>query len=277
MDEIKLLERVVTANPSSPGRRFVVELLDHFTHKGPNGTHICMVFEVLGENLLSLIKRYKHRGIPMPLVKQISKQVLMGLDYMHRECGIIHTDLKPENVLVCIDEVEEIVQREMLNTKIPKRQSADYVRQMASQPLSNAASVSPSHIRSTSRPHNVLQQTGKPLDSTAGGHSVTAKAVTPQQASPAPSSSTLSEAVGTPMSPSLSQQGDVPLTKTQKKNQKKRLKQKLKKQAEKYVPGGAGMQGNGNDADENMDDDSMSENGRSVTGNGEDAQRSRVT
>jgi serine/threonine-protein kinase SRPK3 len=63
-----------------------------------------MVFEVLGENLLSLIKRYDHRGIPIPTVKRIIKQILLGLDYLHRESGIIHTDLKPENVLVCLDE-----------------------------------------------------------------------------------------------------------------------------------------------------------------------------
>lgn len=45
----------------------------------------------------------------MPLVKQITKQVLLGLDYLHRECGIIHTDLKPENVLIEIGDVEQIV------------------------------------------------------------------------------------------------------------------------------------------------------------------------
>ena len=33
--------------------------------KGPNGTHVCMCFEVLGDNLLALIKRYDYRGIPM--------------------------------------------------------------------------------------------------------------------------------------------------------------------------------------------------------------------
>ncbi|KAG0214953.1 serine/threonine protein kinase, CMGC group [Mortierella sp. GBA30] len=109
LDEIKLLERVVHANPDASGRKYVVELLDHFMHEGPNGSHVCMVFEVLGENLLSLIKRYRHRGIPMHLVQQIIYQVLMGLDYMHRECGIIHTDLKPENVLVCVEDVEQVV------------------------------------------------------------------------------------------------------------------------------------------------------------------------
>lgn len=109
IDEIKLLKKVVEANPNHPGKKYVVQLLDSFEHKGPNGTHVCMVFEVLGENLLGLIKRWNHRGIPMPLVKQITKQVLLGLDHLHRECGIIHTDLKPENVLIEIGDVEQIV------------------------------------------------------------------------------------------------------------------------------------------------------------------------
>lgn len=111
IDEIKLLNKIVQAKPDHPGRKHVVSLLDSFEHKGPNGTHVCMVFEVLGENLLGLIKRWNHRGIPMPLVKQITKQVLLGLDYLHRECGIIHTDLKPENVLIEIGDVEQIVKR----------------------------------------------------------------------------------------------------------------------------------------------------------------------
>ncbi|KAK7205196.1 serine protein kinase Sky1 [Myxozyma melibiosi] len=109
LDEIKLLEKIVSANPNHPGRAHVVSLLDSFEHVGPNGTHVCMVFEVLGENLLGLIRRFHHQGVPLPLVKQITKQVLLGLDYMHRECGIIHTDLKPENVLIEIGDVEEIV------------------------------------------------------------------------------------------------------------------------------------------------------------------------
>ncbi|KAL7746438.1 serine/threonine protein kinase, CMGC [Sorochytrium milnesiophthora] len=103
LDEIRLLEKVVSANPAAPGRQFVVELYDHFTHTGIHGTHVCMVFEVLGENLLALIRRYHHQGIPVHLVKQITAQVLAGLDYLHTDCGIIHTDLKPENVLVVVD------------------------------------------------------------------------------------------------------------------------------------------------------------------------------
>ncbi|CBX90996.1 similar to serine protein kinase Sky1 [Plenodomus lingam JN3] len=123
LDEIKLLKKVVEANVNHPGRKHVVSLLDSFNHKGPNGVHVCMVFEVLGENLLGLIKRWNHRGIPMPLVKQITKQVLLGLDYLHRECGIIHTDLKPENVLIEIGDVEQIVKTHVKDE--PKKKDSD--------------------------------------------------------------------------------------------------------------------------------------------------------
>lgn len=113
LDEIKLLQRLISSDPNHPGRSHVISFLDHFRHKGPNGNHVCMVFEVLGENLLGLIKRHQTKGVPIGLVRQISKQVILGLDYMHRSCRVIHTDLKPENVLICIDDVENVILNEL--------------------------------------------------------------------------------------------------------------------------------------------------------------------
>lgn len=78
----------------------VVQLLDYFEHTGPNGLHVCMVFEVMGPNVLALIKQYRFKGIPVEIVRKVAAHTLIGLDYLHRMCGIIHTDLKPENVLV---------------------------------------------------------------------------------------------------------------------------------------------------------------------------------
>lgn len=109
VDEIRLLEKVTHSDVHHPGHEHVIQLLDTFTHEGPNGVHVCMVFEVLGENLLSLIRRYKHKGIPVVFVKQIAKQLLLALDFLHRKCEVIHTDLKPENVLIEIGDVELIV------------------------------------------------------------------------------------------------------------------------------------------------------------------------
>lgn len=81
-----------------------LQMFDQFFHEGQNGRHSVMAFEVLGKNLLSLIKKYNYNGIPVPIVRKIIKQVLMGLDYMHRICKIIHTDLKPENVVFALSE-----------------------------------------------------------------------------------------------------------------------------------------------------------------------------
>lgn len=61
---------------------------------------VCMVFELLGDNLLSLIRKFKYKGLPLPVVRYVTRRVLVGLQYMHDDCHIIHTDLKPENVLL---------------------------------------------------------------------------------------------------------------------------------------------------------------------------------
>ncbi|KAI8825794.1 kinase-like domain-containing protein [Fimicolochytrium jonesii] len=125
LDEIKLLDKVVSANRDNPERRCVVELYDWFKHRGPHGTHVCMAFEVLGPNLLTLIRQYHHRGLDVGIVQRITKQVLMGLDYLHRECGIIHTDLKPENVLICVN-VEETLKKLGIDLENPpKRKEVD--------------------------------------------------------------------------------------------------------------------------------------------------------
>jgi serine/threonine-protein kinase SRPK3 len=156
LDEIKLLKKVVDAKEDHPGRAHVVSLLDSFNHKGPNGVHVCMVFEVLGENLLGLIKRWNHRGIPTPLVKQITKQVLLGLDYLHRECGIIHTDLKPENVLIEIGDVEQIVKTYVKDdTKKDERPNGRRRRRTlitGSQPLPSPLNASFNHADLTNFP-----------------------------------------------------------------------------------------------------------------------------
>ncbi|XP_035008042.1 SRSF protein kinase 1b isoform X2 [Hippoglossus stenolepis] len=104
LDEIKLLKSVRNTDPNDPNREKVVQLLDDFKISGMNGTHVCMVFEVLGYHLLKWIIKSNYQGLPLPCVKSIIQQVLQGLDYLHTKCKIIHTDIKPENILLTVNE-----------------------------------------------------------------------------------------------------------------------------------------------------------------------------
>ncbi|KAL1677502.1 kinase-like domain-containing protein [Schizophyllum commune] len=118
-DEIKLLSRVASVSPSHPGREHIVSFLDSFTHQGPEASHICIVFEPLGENLLALIERNKKKGVPRALVKIIARQALLGLQYLHDECDLVHTDIKPENILISIPDVEAHIQSELCQSPTP--------------------------------------------------------------------------------------------------------------------------------------------------------------
>ncbi|XP_069738825.1 SRSF protein kinase 3 [Phaenicophaeus curvirostris] len=102
LDEIKLLKCVRDSDPSDPKRENIVQLIDDFRVSGVNGVHVCMVLEVLGPQLLRWIIKSNYQGLPLPCVKSILRQVLEGLDYLHTKCNIIHTDIKPENVLLCV-------------------------------------------------------------------------------------------------------------------------------------------------------------------------------
>ncbi|EKM60773.1 uncharacterized protein PHACADRAFT_246895 [Phanerochaete carnosa HHB-10118-sp] len=123
----------MAANPSHIGRNHIVSFLDSFTHApsiqqcgsissasamNPD-VHICIVFEPLGENLLALIERHKQTGVPTPLVKIIAKQVLLGLQYLHDECELVHTDIKPENIMISIPNVEGHIQTQLCTSPPP--------------------------------------------------------------------------------------------------------------------------------------------------------------
>ena len=70
---------------------YVVQLLDYFEHFGRNGTHLCLVLELMWQDLMLFFQGYyDNPGGRLRLVKPITKQILRGLESLHSTCGLVH-------------------------------------------------------------------------------------------------------------------------------------------------------------------------------------------
>lgn len=71
-----------------------VQLRNWFDYRN----HICLVFEKLGPSLFDFLRKNSYRAFPVDLVREIGRQLLECVAFMH-DMRLIHTDLKPENIL----------------------------------------------------------------------------------------------------------------------------------------------------------------------------------
>ena len=89
---------------------YVVKLMDTFYSVNDDGKVIQnLVFEYVTRSLEVFMEEYrrKKKYIPLEKIKQISRQLLLGLDFCHKK-HIVHRDLKPENVLFTQDDQVKI-------------------------------------------------------------------------------------------------------------------------------------------------------------------------
>lgn len=87
--EVDVLRLLSQGPASHPGKKHIVQLLDHFEHSGPNGVHRCLVLELLGSSIPTEAEHYKDNRLPGAIARQASRQTVQALDYIHAS-GIAH-------------------------------------------------------------------------------------------------------------------------------------------------------------------------------------------
>uniref|UniRef100_A0A182KCM7 Serine/threonine-protein kinase PRP4 homolog n=1 Tax=Anopheles christyi TaxID=43041 RepID=A0A182KCM7_9DIPT len=92
--ELDILKKLNDADPSD--RYHCLRLYRHFFHK----QHLCMVLEPLSMNLREVLKKYgKNVGLHIKAVRSYTQQLLLALKLL-KKTGILHADIKPDNILV---------------------------------------------------------------------------------------------------------------------------------------------------------------------------------
>jgi serine/threonine protein kinase len=91
--ELEILQHIneVARRSTHSRQHHISQLLNHFEHINRGEKHVCMVFEVLGHHLGFQIAQYKQGRLPVRFVKEITRQMLLALDFLHSECNVIHT------------------------------------------------------------------------------------------------------------------------------------------------------------------------------------------
>ena len=81
---------------------YCVNMLDYFVYEEDEETkYVCSVYDLYAGSIQMVLDQGKYKyGLPIPVVKTITKQLLTALSTLHDELHIIHTDIKTENILL---------------------------------------------------------------------------------------------------------------------------------------------------------------------------------
>lgn len=91
-EEAEILRMVTAADPEL-GCRFISSFL--------HGDHFCIAMEVRGSNLYHILKATKMRGFPLQTIRIWAWKLLKSFVRLKQDdLRLIHTDCKPENILV---------------------------------------------------------------------------------------------------------------------------------------------------------------------------------
>ncbi|EWG44697.1 CMGC/SRPK protein kinase [Fusarium verticillioides 7600] len=123
--EVEVLHHLAKVAPFESGQQ-ITQLLAEFEHKGPNGTHKCLVFEPMGPSVNQMILELAKGGTKWPseiryppqTVKRILRESLKGLAFLHKH-GISHGDFQPGNILFSLSNIDSCDEGSLCQEETP--------------------------------------------------------------------------------------------------------------------------------------------------------------
>lgn len=99
--EVAIIKKINKYCSDKSKNIYCVTMLDYFVYEEDENTkYVCSVYELYAGSIQMVLNSGKYKyGLPIPVVKQITRQLLLALSTLHNELQIIHTDIKPENIL----------------------------------------------------------------------------------------------------------------------------------------------------------------------------------
>jgi len=92
LDEFQIMK--VLCKSGHPG---IIQLLDSFSIEIDSETHFCFVLELLGPDIYTVLNEIGK--LDLSSSKKVIKELAEAIDYITKQ-GYIHTDLKPENIMI---------------------------------------------------------------------------------------------------------------------------------------------------------------------------------
>ncbi|PYI35738.1 kinase-like protein [Aspergillus indologenus CBS 114.80] len=84
------------------GAQLIRKELDSFQVTSKEGSFGCLVHPALGISLYGFRTQLRAKVLPESIVKMALIHLLLALDYLHTEAGIVHTDIQGKNIMMAI-------------------------------------------------------------------------------------------------------------------------------------------------------------------------------
>ncbi|RDL37342.1 uncharacterized protein BP5553_04775 [Venustampulla echinocandica] len=102
--EVQVLRHIAATQTKHSGAFFVRTMQASFEIEGPTGVHQCLVQEPLLASLSDLQNTLNPTSLTEDILKTALQQIFAGLDYLHSDAHVIHTDIQAKNIMLsCSD------------------------------------------------------------------------------------------------------------------------------------------------------------------------------